>query len=100
MPTATKTQKVECLNPNTGRRMNIDKSIYELFSKAIIQTLREKGAITFTQLVEGVHDRFKQEKISFDGKVEWYTVSVKNDMHARDKIDVYTEKGKKLHRIK
>jgi|GEM_PF-5594463 len=64
MPTAAKTQKVECLNPNTGRRMNIDKSIYELFSKAIIQTLRELGPITFTQLVEGVHDRFKQQETS------------------------------------
>lgn len=60
MPTVVKTKKVECLNPNKGRRMNIEKSIYELFSKAITQTLKEKGSITFTQMVEGVHDRFKQ----------------------------------------
>ena len=100
MTTAAKTKKVECLNPNTGRRMNIEKSIYELFSRTITQTLKEKGSITFTQMVKGVHDRFKQQETSFAGKVEWYTVSVKNNMHARGVIEVYTEKGKKLHRIK
>lgn len=100
MPTAAKPTKVECLNPNTGRRMNIEKNTYDLFSKAIAHTLKAKGPLTFTQMVEGVSDRFKQQNTPFVGAVEWYTVSVKNDMHARGVIDVYTEKGKKLHRIK
>ncbi|RYZ28868.1 MAG: hypothetical protein EOO10_08120 [Chitinophagaceae bacterium] len=92
--------KVECLNPNTGRRMNIKKKTYDLFSKAIYHTLKKEGAITFTQMVEGVYDCFKQQKTAFDGSVEWYAVSVKNDMQARGEIEVFTEKGKKLHRIK
>lgn len=100
MTTATKTAKVECLNPNTGRRMNIAKDTYELFSKAIYHTLKEKGAMTFTDMVNGVHDCFRKQKTEFDGAVEWYTVSVKNDLHARGVIDVYTEKGKKMHHLK
>ena len=100
MTTATKPQKVECLNPNTGRVMSIDKNTYDLFSKAIYHTLKKEGPITFTQMTEGVHDCFRQQRTSFDGSVEWYAVSVKNDMHARGVIEVYTEKGKKLHRLK
>ena len=100
MATATKSQKTELINPNTGRRMNIDKSIYDVISKAIYHTLKKEGAITFTELQEGVAQCLKEQKTKFEGHVGWYTVSVKHDMHARGVIEVYTEKGKKLHRIK
>jgi hypothetical protein len=43
---------------------------------------------------------FKKQKTKFDGAVEWYVITVKNDMHARGVIDIYMEKGKKLQRIK
>ena len=100
MATPTESSKVECLNPATGRKMNIEKRTYDLISKAIYHTLKKEGAITFTKIVEGVYDCFKQQKTKFEGSVEWYTVSVKNDMQARGVIEVFTEKGKKLHRIK
>jgi hypothetical protein len=100
MATNPGSPKVECLNPNTGRKMNIDKTTYDLFSKAIYHTLKKQGAITFTQLQEGVEDCFREQKTSFDGAVGWYAVTVKNDMLARGVIEAYTEKGKKLNRIK
>lgn len=100
MAALTDSRKVECLNPNTGRKMNIDKATYELFSKAIYHTLKEKSALTFTQMAEAVHECFRKQKTTFEGAVEWYTVSVKNDMHARGVIEVFTEKGKKLHCLK
>ncbi|HVF96369.1 MAG TPA: hypothetical protein VM871_03565 [Flavisolibacter sp.] len=56
MTTAAKPQNAECLNPNRGGRMNIDKSTYDLFSKAIYHTLKKEGAITFTQIIDGVRD--------------------------------------------
>ena len=100
MPTDFTKERIECLNPNSGGRMNIDKGSYELFSKAIYHTLKKEGAITYTQLVEGVQDYFQKQKIDFDGSIGWYTVTIKNDMQARGEIEVLTEKGKKLHRIK
>lgn len=100
MATATNPQKVECLNPNTGRTMNIEKSVYELISKAIYGVLKKQGAITFTQLQHGVEDCLKQQDSNFNGNVGWYTVTIKHDMHARGVIEVFTEKGKKLHRLK
>jgi len=100
MPTKAATQKVECLNPNTGGRMNIDKDTYDIFSKAIYHTLKKKQPLTYSQIVEGIHDFFKQQKTQFDGSIEWYAVTIKNDMHARNAIEVFAEKGKKLHRLK
>ena len=100
MPTKTASQKVECLNPNTGGRVNIDKKIYDLFSKAIYHTLKKNQPLTYTQIVEGIYDCFKQQKTKFDGSIEWYAITVKHDMHARGIIEVFSEKGKKLHRLK
>ena len=100
MPTTTKpTNKVECLNPNTGGRMNIDAVTYELFSKAIYHTLKEGNALTYTQIVDGIHDCFKKQKTKFDGSVEWYAVTVKNDMQSKGVMETFIEKGKKLHRL-
>ena len=95
----TKT-KVECLNPNTGGRMQIDSSVYELFSKAIYHTLKKQGPVTFTQMVEGIQECFREQQTKFDGSVEWYAVTIKNDMQARGIIEVFTQKGKKMHRLK
>jgi hypothetical protein len=55
---ATTTAKVECLNPNTGGRMNIDKEVYDLFSKAIYHTVKTGKAITYSQIVEGSEGLF------------------------------------------
>lgn len=94
-------EKIACLNPNTGRKMNIDAKVYELFSKAIFHTLKkEKRGITYTEIVEGIKKCFKEQKTVFKGSIEWYAVTVKHDMHARGIIETFTGNGKKLHRLK
>ena len=92
-------KKTECINPNTGGRMKIDSEVYDLFSKAIYHELKKNSPLSFTELVEGVEDCFKQQKTKFNGSIGWYAVTVKHDMQARGIIDVYTEKGRKLHRL-
>ena len=100
MPTK-RSNKVECLNPSTGRRMNIDADTYELFSKAIYHTLiNEKQGISYTDIVNGVKKYFKEQKTSFNGSIEWYAVTVKHDMEATSVIESFIEKRKKLHRLK
>jgi len=92
--------KVECLNPNTGGRMNIDKNIYDVISKAITKTLQGGKAITFTELMNGVKKYIKTNKIDFTGSIDWYGITVKKDMEARGVLEVVEEKGKKLNRLK
>ncbi|TMI77818.1 MAG: hypothetical protein E6H10_18270 [Bacteroidetes bacterium] len=100
MPTKS-LEKVECLNPNTGRKMNVDAATYDLFNKAIYHTLKkEKQAISYTNIVKGVKKCFKEQKTIFRGSIEWYAVTVKHDMEASGVIESFTEKGKKLHRLK
>jgi hypothetical protein len=91
--------KVLCINPNTGGKMNIDKDIYDLFVTAISQVLKNGKRLTYTELAEGVSDYIHLRNIDFNKSVGWYTVVVKNDLEARKAITVFTEKGKKLHKL-
>jgi hypothetical protein len=98
---ARSTGKIKCLNPNTGGKMNIDAKVYDHFSKAIYHTLKKsKQGVTYTDIVGGVKRCFKEERTNFQGSVEWYAVTVKNDMVAKGVIETFTEKGKKLHKLK
>jgi len=93
-------KKVECLNPNTGGRINIDADIYQLFTKAIQHTLKGGKALTYTEIVLGVKKYLKDKNIRFEKSVSWYAVSVKLDMQVRGLLEVFTEKGRKYHRLK
>jgi len=80
--------------------MNIDATIYDLFSKAIYHTLKkDKQGITYTDMVKGVKSCFKEKQTVFKGSVEWYAVTIKNDMVAKGIIGTFSEKGKKLHKL-
>lgn len=93
-------EKIECLNPRTGRSMKIDAGTYELFSKTIYHTLKGKKGLSFTGIVDEIKKCFREKKIVFKGAVDWYAITVKNDMEARGTIEAFTEKGKKLNRLK
>ena len=99
MPTKI-ADKVECRNPNTGCKMNIDAKVYEIFSKAIYHVLKQnRQGITYTELVTGIKKCFKEQRTLFTGSVEWYAVTVKHDMVANGIIETLTKKGKKLHKL-
>ena len=90
-------EKVEVGNPNTGRKIQIDEETWNLFHRAIKDSLKNGKALTFSELVEAIEIYFKKNKIKFSGSVGWYAVTVKHDLDVKKILKVYTEKGKKLH---
>ena len=64
---AKSTGKTEVLNPNTGGKMNIDAEVYDLFSKTIYHTLKKPNNLTYTDIVRGVKQCFKEERTTFKG---------------------------------
>lgn len=96
---AKKQEKVECTNPNTGRRMQIDADTWSLFYSAIKHSLKGGKKLTFTQLVEGIEDYLEKNKIDFKQSVGWYAVTVKHDLQVKKILNVVTEKGTKLHQL-
>jgi hypothetical protein len=94
-----KSTKHECLNPHSGRSMFIDKEIYDMFSKAITHVLKEEKQLLFSGIVDNLHSYFENRNIKFERSVDWYAISVKNDMEARGLIKTHVEKGKKWNSL-
>jgi len=80
--------------------MKIDAAIYEPFKAAILQSLKGNKGKTFTALTDDVIKIIKKKFPAFKGSVPWYTISVRLDLETRGIVETFTEKGKKLNRLK
>ncbi len=92
--------RVVVTNPRTGTERNFDASIYNPFKAAIIQSLKGSKGKTFTELTDDVQRIIRKKMPSFRGSVPWYTISIRLDLESRGKVETFTEKGKKLNRLK
>jgi hypothetical protein len=91
--------KTECLNPRSGRAIQIDSDTYSLFSKAIYHVLYGGKELTFEEITDGIDECFRENKTRFEGSVGWYAITVKNDMESRGLIEAIESKGRKLNRL-
>ena len=96
----TKEQRIQLLHPQGKHAPSISLDTYSLFEKAIREILQQKEPLAFYDLIEEIKKYFKKNKIKFEGAVDWFGISVKNHLEARGIIETYTEKGKKLNKLK
>lgn len=87
-------------HPASRREMKIDAAIYKPFKAAILQSLKESKGKTFTALTDDVIKIIKKKMPGFKGSVSWYTISILRDLETRGVAESFTEKGKKLNRLK
>ena len=81
--------KIQLSHPAGKKAVRMDKSKYDILSKAIFLCLKNRS-LTHAELLEAIIADFKKNKIRFDGSIEWYMESVKLDLEA----------NKLIHRIK
>jgi hypothetical protein len=96
----TKEERIQCLHPQGKHAPSISADTYYLFEKAIIEILKQKEPLAFYDLVEELKTYFKKNKIKFEGAVDWFGITVKNHLEATGVVETFTEKGKKLNRLK
>ena len=95
-----KATKSTTTHPRTGREMKIDVAIYEPIKAAILQSLKGSRGETFTDLSDDVVKIIKKKIPEFKKSIPWYTISILLDLQTRDIVETFTEKGKKLNRLK
>ena len=93
-------KKILMTHPRTRRQMKIDETIYKQISTAILQSLKRSKGKTFSELSEDVKNIVEKKFGSFKGAVPWYTISVRLNMETSGIIETFTEKGRKLNRLK
>ena len=79
-----KEDKILTLHPEGKRGVSIAKRKYDLIKTFIIETLQKRDKITYKELNDLA---VKQLSKNFEGKVNWYVVTVKLDLEARKIIN-------------
>jgi hypothetical protein len=95
-----KAVKSTITHPKSKREIKIDSAIYDPIKTAIIQSLKGSKGKTFSDLSADVIKNVKNKMPGFKGSVPWYTISVLRDLETRGIAESFTEKRKKLNRLK
>ncbi len=77
-------ERILTLHPQGKKGVNIVLSKYLQVKQAILESIEEKGVITFEDLGDTCIEKLTGK---FDGKILWYVVSVKQDLEARGIIE-------------
>lgn len=93
-------KKITTTHPRTGSQFDIDTAIYEPIKAAILQSLKGSTGKTFTDLTDDVVKIIRKKMPDFKKSVPWYTISIRLDLETRGIVETFTEKGKKLNRLK
>lgn len=93
-------KKTTTTHPRTRRQMKMDAAIYTPFRAAILQSLKGSNGKTFTELTDDVVKIIRKKMPGFKGSIPWYTISIRLDLETQGVVETFTEKGKKLNRLK
>ena len=95
-PTA---KKIILTHPRSGREFEIDNSIYNPFKAAILESLKNSKAKTFTELTDDTTITIRKKMPDFKRSIPWYTISILLDLQTRGIVETFIQKGKKLNRL-
>lgn len=75
--------KIQTLHPDPQKRnVNIDRSKYDFIRERVLEVVKMHQPLTPKELFE----HMQQFQNNFDGKIGWYTESVKLDLEARGEL--------------
>lgn len=77
-------EKILTLHPQGKQGVNISKEKYDTVRRAIVDSLADRGEMSFWGLVEDVNRKLAD---NFGGSVNWYVTTVKLDLEARGRIE-------------
>jgi hypothetical protein len=78
-----KEEKILTRHPEGKKGVNISKEKYNTVKSAIVESFREKGELSYTELTKQVAQKLSG---NFSGSIPWYVVTVKLDLEARGLI--------------
>jgi hypothetical protein len=76
--------RILTLHPEGKEGVNISKTKYDQIRRAILQSIRDHGEISFKALPGEVEQRITED---FAGSITWYVTTVKLDLEARGEIE-------------
>ncbi|MEQ1675744.1 MAG: hypothetical protein ABL876_03510 [Chitinophagaceae bacterium] len=93
-------KKTIVTHPVTGTERKFDAAIYDPVKSAILQSLKGSKGKKFTELTDDVVKIIRKKMPGFKKSIPWYTISIRLDLETRGIVETFTEKGKKMNRLK
>lgn len=91
-------EKIHTRHPDKNKRgVNISRTKYETIRDAMVDILKAKPELTFTNLTQEIEKRLKGR---FEGSLPWYAETVKLDLEARKVIERALVGGREVYRLK
>jgi len=87
-------------HPRTGTQFKINDEIYTPFKEAILQSLKGSRGKPFSELADDVAAIIRKKIPGFNKSIPWYTISIRLDLETRGLVETFSEKGRKLNRLK
>ena len=78
--------KIQLSHPDGKKAITMDKQKYTIVSEAILKLITTKGALTYSEILQGVTDEFRKNRTEFNGSLSWHLEWIKLDLEARRKI--------------
>lgn len=78
-------EKILTQHPEPAKQgVRINKVKYDMIRETILEVLRVRDEMTFTEMAQAVSQRLEGR---FEGSIPWYVVTVKLDLEARQIIE-------------
>lgn len=86
-------QKIQLKHPAGKKAGRMDKLKYDTLKNYLLNSLKELGEASHTDLLQHITRDFKADKVKFTGSIEWHMEWVKLDLEARKVIKRTADKS-------
>ena len=93
-------KKITVTHPVTGTTRKFDAAIYEPVKDAILHSLKNSKGMCLSDLTDKVGSIINKKMPGFTKSIPWYTISIRLDLETRGIVETFTEKGRKLNRLR
>ena len=79
-------QQIQLKHPQGKKAISMSNVKYDVLKKAFVSYLKKHGESTFTDIWKTTANEFKNNKIKFEGSMQWHMEWVKLDLEANEVI--------------
>jgi hypothetical protein len=79
-------QKIQLIHPQGKKAISMEEEKYDSIKTSILRCLRAKVEVSHKELQDYINKDFRENKIKFQGSLEWHLEWVKLDLEARKEI--------------